>query len=137
MFFTYGEQAVMMPVMWSIGNASPITSGLLSYGVLWIDTGSFSPWKWFMGMFPPPSKYFRLLTSILVITGVLTVIFGVFVYLFFPDSPIHANFLTHEERAKAILRIRENHSGIEQKIFKRYQSDPQQKSQDSLANWRS
>lgn len=53
MFFTYGEQAVMMPVMWSIGNASPITSGLLSYGVLWIDTGSFSPWKWFMGMYVP------------------------------------------------------------------------------------
>jgi hypothetical protein len=50
MFFTYGEQAVMMPIMWSIGNASPITSGLLSYGVLWINTGSFSPWKWFMGL---------------------------------------------------------------------------------------
>ncbi|CAI7590219.1 unnamed protein product [Penicillium bialowiezense] len=104
MFFTYDEQAVMMPVMWSIGNASPITSGLLSYGVLWIDTGSFSPWKWFM-----------------VITGVLTVIFGVWVYLFFPDSPLHAQFLTYEERAQAILRIKENHSGIEQKLFKRYQ----------------
>ena len=50
MFFTYGEQAVIMPIMWSIGNASPITSGLLSYGVLWIDTGDFAPWKWFMGM---------------------------------------------------------------------------------------
>lgn len=49
MFFTYDEQAVMMPIMWSIGNASPITSGLLSYGVLWIDTGNFAPWKWFMG----------------------------------------------------------------------------------------
>ncbi|KAJ5773011.1 Major facilitator superfamily domain general substrate transporter [Penicillium paradoxum] len=104
MFFTYDEQAVMMPVMWSIGNASPITSGLLSYGVLWIKSGSFSPWKWFM-----------------VITGVLTIIFGVCVYLFFPDSPVHANFLTHEERAKAILRIKDNHSGIEQKLFKKYQ----------------
>lgn len=71
-----------------------------------------------------PSISVRLLTSILVITGILTVIFGVFVYFFFPDSPIHANFLTHEERAKAILRIKENHSGIEQKVFKRYQSDP-------------
>lgn len=70
-----------------------------------------------------PCISFRLLTSILVITGVLTVIFGIFVYLFFPDSPIHAKFLTPEERAKAILRIRENHSGIEQKVFKRYQSD--------------
>ncbi|KAL2848423.1 major facilitator superfamily domain-containing protein [Aspergillus pseudoustus] len=112
MFFTYGEQAVMMPIMWSIGNASPITSGLLSYGVLWIDTGSFSPWKWFM-----------------VITGVVTVIFGVIVGIFFPDSPVKAKYLTHEERAQAILRIKENHSGIEQKTFKRYQfieaiSDP-------------
>ncbi|KAJ5391450.1 hypothetical protein N7509_006940 [Penicillium cosmopolitanum] len=104
MFFTYGEQAVMMPIMWSIGNSSPITSGLLSYGVLWIKTGDFSPWKWFM-----------------VITGVLTVIFGIAVYFLFPDSPLHANFLTYEERAKAILRIKENHSGIEQKLFKRYQ----------------
>jgi hypothetical protein len=50
MFFTYQEQAVLMPIMWSIGNASPITSGLLSYGVLWIKTDGFAPWKWFMGL---------------------------------------------------------------------------------------
>lgn len=49
MYFTYDEQAVLMPIMWAIGNSSPITSGLLSYGVLWIDTGSFAPWRWFMG----------------------------------------------------------------------------------------
>lgn len=49
MFFTYDEQAVLMPCMWAIGNGSPVTSGLLSYGVLFIKTGSFAPWKWFMG----------------------------------------------------------------------------------------
>lgn len=38
-----------MPCMWAIGNSSPITSGLLSYGVLFIKTGDFNPWKWFMG----------------------------------------------------------------------------------------
>ncbi|SPO06348.1 probable permease of the major facilitator superfamily [Cephalotrichum gorgonifer] len=101
MFFTYDEQAVMMPIMWAVGNSSPITSGLLSYGVLWIDTGSFSPWKWFM--------------------GVLTVLFGAAVLFFFPDSPITAHFLTKEERAQAVLRIASNHSGIEQKRFKRSQ----------------
>ncbi|PSN72464.1 MFS general substrate transporter [Corynespora cassiicola Philippines] len=104
MFFTYDEQAVLMPCMWAIGNSSPITSGLLSYGVLWIDTGSFSPWKWFM-----------------VITGGLTVLFGITVWLFFPDSPLNATFLTPEERAQAVLRIASNHSGIEQKRFKRHQ----------------
>ncbi|KAF9887941.1 hypothetical protein FE257_009463 [Aspergillus nanangensis] len=96
--------AVMMPIMWSIGNASPITSGLLSYGVLWIRMGDFAPWRWFM-----------------VITGLITIIFGTFVWFFFPDSPLHANFLTDEERAQAVLRIQENHSGIEQKRFKKYQ----------------
>lgn len=49
MFFTYDEQAVLMPIMWAAGNSSPITSGLLSYGVLWIKTESLAPWKWFMG----------------------------------------------------------------------------------------
>ncbi|KAH8890081.1 MFS general substrate transporter [Thozetella sp. PMI_491] len=104
MFFTYDEQAVLMPIMWAAGNSSPITSGLLSYGVLWIKTGAFAPWKWFM-----------------VITGTLTVIYGVLVWIWFPDSPITAHFLTPEERAQAILRIQSNHSGIEQKHFKRHQ----------------
>lgn len=49
MFFTYDEQGMLMQVMWACGNSSPITSGLLSYGVLYVNTGSFAPWKWFMG----------------------------------------------------------------------------------------
>lgn len=104
MFFTYDEQAVLMPCMWAIGNSSPITSGLLSYGVLWIDTGSFNPWKWFM-----------------VITGLVTILLGIAIWLWFPDSPLNAHFLTLEERAQAVLRIKSNHSGIEQKHFKRHQ----------------
>ncbi|KAF9629203.1 hypothetical protein BFW01_g10406 [Lasiodiplodia theobromae] len=104
MFFTYDEQAVLMPCMWAIGNSSPITSGLLSYGVLFIKTGDFNPWKWFM-----------------VITGGLTVVYGGLVWVFFPDSPVTAHFLTPQERAQSILRIKDNHSGIEQKHFKKYQ----------------
>jgi MFS family permease len=120
MFFTYDEQAVLMPIMWAIGNSSPITSGLLSYGALFIDTGSFAPWRWFMGM--PPSQYIKyLLMHSPVITGTLTVIYGISVWIFFPGSPITAHFLTPEERAQAILRIESNHSGIEQKHFKKYQ----------------
>ncbi|KIH91178.1 allantoate permease [Sporothrix brasiliensis 5110] len=105
MFFTYDEQAWLMPSMWAAGNSSPISSGLLSYGVLFIDTGGFAPWKWFM-----------------VITGTLTVLYGVAVWFFFPDSPVSAHFYkTPDERAQSILRIASNHSGIEQKRFQRYQ----------------
>ncbi|KAF8848455.1 MFS general substrate transporter [Acephala macrosclerotiorum] len=104
MFFTYDEQAVLMPCMWAIGNSSPITSGLLSYGVLFIKTGSFAPWKWFM-----------------IITATLTLALAAAVYFWFPDSPLSAHFLTPKERAQAILRIKGNHSGIEQKRFKKHQ----------------
>ncbi|TQV94509.1 hypothetical protein V2A60_005550 [Cordyceps javanica] len=104
MFFTYQEQAVLMPIMWSIGNSSPVTSGLLSYGVLHIHTAHFASWQWLM-----------------FVCGVVTIIFGAFVFLLLPDSPLYARFMTLEERAKAILRIKENHSGIEQKHFKRTQ----------------
>lgn len=58
-----------------------------------------------------------------VITGAVTVLFGLAVWLFFPDNPLRASFLTPEERAQAILRIKDNHSGIEQKHFKKYQYD--------------
>ena len=48
-------------------------------------------------------------------------IYAMAVWLLFPDNPLQAKFLTLEERAQAVLRIKENHSGIEQKRFKRYQ----------------
>jgi len=41
---------------------------------------------------------------------------------FFPDSPTTAWFLTPEERAKAVLRIKENQTGVENKVFKKEQS---------------
>lgn len=122
MFFTYDEQGVLMQIMWACGNSSPITSGLLSYGVLFIKTGTFAPWKWFMGS-SLPANLFRSQTSNTnaVITGGLTVLYGVLVWFFFPDNPASAHFLTKEERAQSILRIASNHSGIEQKRFKKGQ----------------
>lgn len=123
MFFTYDEQGVLMQIMWACGNSSPITSGLLSYGVLFIKTGTFAPWKWFMGPSLPLDAYHSqsFTNTDTVITGGLTVLYGVLVWFFFPDNPASAHFLTKEERAQSILRIASNHSGIEQKRFKKGQ----------------
>ena len=62
-----------------------------------------------------------ILMAMLVICGVVTIGFGISVFFLLPDSPLYAHFLTPEERAQAVLRIKENHSGIEQKTFKREQ----------------
>lgn len=48
-------------------------------------------------------------------------LYGIFVWFYFPDNPANARFLTKEQRAQSILRIASNHSGIEQKRFKKAQ----------------
>jgi ACS family allantoate permease-like MFS transporter len=39
----------------------------------------------------------------------------------FPDSPVTAWFLTPEERVIAVIRLRHNQTGVENKHFKRDQ----------------
>lgn len=57
----------------------------------------------------------------MVITGLITLLVSVVFYFFFPDSPTNARFLTKEERAQAIERIRVNQSGVENKRWKKDQ----------------
>ena len=57
----------------------------------------------------------------MIITGLITVVTAVIYWFLFPDSPTNAWFLTPEERVKAVLRIRENQTGVENKMFKKEQ----------------
>lgn len=57
----------------------------------------------------------------MVITGLITLITAVLYWFLFPDSPTNAWFLTPEERAKAVFRIKENQTGVENKTFKKGQ----------------
>lgn len=54
----------------------------------------------------------------MIITGGITLCNAVAYWFFFPDSPTNAWFLTPEERAKAVQRIKENQTGVENKHFK-------------------
>ncbi|KAI8996298.1 MFS general substrate transporter [Trametes punicea] len=95
MFYTRKEQTLR------VGYWSQIISGFLSFGALHIKTEKFEPWQWLM-----------------IITGILTLITAVLYWFLFPDSPTNAWFLTQEERAKAVKRIQENQTGVENKHFK-------------------
>lgn len=64
--------------------------------------GIIPPWRWFY-----------------VITGGITLVFAVLVWFSLPDSSLTAHFLSPEERAHAVLHIKSNHLGIEQKRVKR------------------
>jgi ACS family allantoate permease-like MFS transporter len=81
-----------------------ILLGFLSFGCLHVHTPGFEPWQW-----------------LYTILGVFTLFTSVLFWFYFPDSPANAWFLTDEERVQAVIRIRDNQAGVENKTFKREQ----------------
>ncbi|KAF5365556.1 hypothetical protein D9757_010907 [Collybiopsis confluens] len=104
MFYTRNEQTVRVGYWFLMNGTAQIISGFISFGSLHIKTSGFEPWQWLM-----------------VITGVITFFTSICFFLFFPDSPTNAWFLTPEERVLAVLRIKENQTGVENKHFKKEQ----------------
>ncbi|KAF4572524.1 hypothetical protein EYR36_007031 [Pleurotus pulmonarius] len=104
MFYTRTEQTLRVGYWFLMNGTAQIISGFISFGTLHIKTGGFAPWQWLM-----------------IITGILTLLTAVAFWLFFPDSPTNAWFLTPDERIKAVQRIKENQTGVENKHFKKEQ----------------
>jgi len=104
MFYTRKEQTLRVGYWFLMNGTAQIISGFISFGSLHIRTGGMEPWQWLM-----------------IITGILTLICALAYWFLFPDSPTNAWFLTMEERAKAVQRIKENQTGVENKHFKKEQ----------------
>ncbi|KAJ3792375.1 major facilitator superfamily domain-containing protein [Lentinula aff. detonsa] len=82
-----------------------IATGFISFeSVLHIQTKGFQPWQWLM-----------------IITGILSLMTATAFWFLFPDSPTTAWFLTPEERATTIQRVKVNQTGVGNKHFKKEQ----------------
>ncbi|KAG1740624.1 MFS general substrate transporter [Suillus lakei] len=101
MFYTRTEQTLRVGYWFLMNGTAQIISGFISFGTLHINTKGFEPWQWLM-----------------IITGLITLILAISFWFLFPDSPTNAWFLTPDERAKAVQRIKENQTGVENKRFK-------------------
>ncbi|KAH8814585.1 major facilitator superfamily domain-containing protein [Flagelloscypha sp. PMI_526] len=104
MFYLRHEQTLRVGYWFLMNGTAQIISGFISFGTLHIKTKGFEPWQWLM-----------------IITGIITLICAACYFLYFPDSPTTAWFLTPEERAIAVRRIKENQTGVENKTFKKEQ----------------
>jgi MFS family permease len=104
MFYTRAEQNKRTGYWFLMNGVAVIFLGFVSFGVLHTKTHKFMPWQWLM-----------------IITGILTLIVSVLFWFLFPDSPTTAYFLTPEERADAVKRIKINQAGVENKHWKREQ----------------
>ncbi|KAI0032038.1 MFS general substrate transporter [Vararia minispora EC-137] len=105
MFYTRNEQTTRVGYWFLMNGTAQIISGFISFGTLHISRSSgLEPWQWLM-----------------IITGLITFVVSICFFFFFPDSPANAWFLTHDERVKAVQRIKENQTGVENKHFKKEQ----------------
>ncbi|KAJ3808560.1 major facilitator superfamily domain-containing protein [Lentinula lateritia] len=104
MFYTRQEQNKRVGYWFLMNGFAVIFLGFVSFGLLHTKTHHFAPWQWLM-----------------IITGLITLVTSVCFWFWFPDSPTTAWFLTVEERALAVRRIRVNQTGVENKHWKREQ----------------
>ncbi|EEY18165.1 cysteine transporter [Verticillium alfalfae VaMs.102] len=104
MFFNRHEQSFLQPVLWITCQAAPMVTGFISYGLLWA-TGPVLPWK-----------------LLYIVTGGLTLLLAVWVWIHYPMRRIKKRWLTLEEKVQVIRRVHAaQQSSIEQKRFKREQ----------------
>ena len=100
MFYKASEQGARTTGWYFRVGIAAIVGGLMGYGVGHIET-SVKKWQF-----------------VFLICGGFTVLWAGVVYLFLPDSPLNARFLTERERAVAVERVRKNRTGIKTTEFK-------------------
>ncbi|TVY36222.1 putative transporter, partial [Lachnellula occidentalis] len=102
MWYKRSEQPLRHGI-WFLGN---VVSGLfgssLAYGMSHYK--AFPAWKF-----------------LFLIFGGVTVLWGIVLFFFLPDSPVNARFLSKEDKSKAVRRVQENLTGTKDDKWKMYQ----------------
>lgn len=81
-----------------------IVGGLLAYCFSLITSGPLKSWQWLFLSY-----------------GIISVIFGVWVGFWMPDSPMRAKCFTEQEKTDMVERVRDNQTGMQNREFKWYQ----------------
>ncbi|KAF2178726.1 MFS general substrate transporter [Zopfia rhizophila CBS 207.26] len=113
MWYRREEQAARVTYWYMMNGAQQIVGGLLAYCFTLITTGSLKSWQWLFLSY-----------------AIVSVIFGVFVGWWMPDSPMRAKCFSEEEKRLMVERVRDNQTGIQNRTFKKEQAvealkDPQ------------
>ena len=90
MWYKKSEQGRRVSWFYVMNSLTQIFGGLVAYGVSFAHT-KFANWRIFY-----------------VVIGALTMIIGLLVTLFLPDSPVRALRFTDAEKVAALLRVKDN-----------------------------
>ncbi|KIW72454.1 hypothetical protein PV04_00645 [Phialophora macrospora] len=95
------EEQPLRVATWYLGvGAGTIVGALSSFGFQFYTDKSFKSWQ-----------------IMFLVFGLITIAWGIVVFFILPDSPMTSRF-SHNEKVLAIERLRENKTGIENKMFK-------------------
>ncbi|KAI8650113.1 MFS domain-containing protein [Fusarium sp. Ph1] len=113
MWYRREEQASRVTYWYMMNGAQQIVGGLLAYCFTLIGSGPLKNWQWLFLSY-----------------AIISLIFGIFVGWWMPDSPMRAKCFSEEDKRLMIERVRDNQTGIQNKTFKKEQAiealkDPQ------------
>ncbi|KAF4949485.1 hypothetical protein FSARC_13469 [Fusarium sarcochroum] len=94
------EMASRIVLVTILGNFSAVISGVLAFAFNGVDARGLSGWKW-----------------LILTEGVFTILLGIFAYLFMPDFPDSARWMTEEEKAFIQARLPINAPRATEKDF--------------------
>lgn len=97
------EQGRRVSWFYVCNSLTQIFGGFVAYGVSFVNS-RFASWRIFY-----------------VAIGALTMVIGVLVAIFLPDSPVKAKRFTDAEKVAALLRVKGNQSGTQNSRIKRDQ----------------
>ena len=95
------EQAARVTYWYMMNGAQQIIGGLLAYCFSLITSGPLKSWQW-----------------LFMVYGIISVIFGIFVGWYMPDSPMRAKCFSEEDKHLLVERVRDNQTGVQNRVFK-------------------
>ena len=115
MWYKREEQAATVSYWYMMNGAQQIVGGLLAYCFSLIDNKKSAIKNW---------------QAIFIAYGSFSVLWGLFVLAFMPDSPMKAKCFTEEDKKLLVERVRSNQTGLQNKNFRKEQlieafKDPQ------------
>ncbi|KAL4907795.1 major facilitator superfamily domain-containing protein [Aspergillus multicolor] len=91
--------------LWYCGNGCAIIlQSFIAYGIGHINNTGIPVWRWFF-----------------IIFGIVGLVWAVVLWVYMPDTPVTAMFLSDREKTIAVERLRENRTGIATTEFKKEQ----------------
>lgn len=102
MWYKREEQVLIVSFWYCMNGAQQIVGGLLAYCFSLIpDTAAIHSWQ-----------------AIFIAYGAFSVLWGVFVIWWLPDSPMRAKCFSEHDKRLMVERVRSNQTGLQNKTFK-------------------